>query len=203
LIEYTGTVADALSALANVSLVVAAVLGFKAWKKQLTGSTEYDISRRLLKNVYRLRNAIQQVRVPMMLGFEFARPDREKDTDPRGREHADHAFAYDRRFKAVADAGADLDVDLLEAEAIWTTEAIEPHRKTFNRLVGRLTLNVRRFLVHRYELESPDAKAVDLNEVTAIVFRDSDADGTPDKFTQELDAAVLQMEKLLRPKLKS
>lgn len=42
-----------------------AIYGLISWKRQLKGKTEYELARRVLRAVYRLRDAIRGIRNPL------------------------------------------------------------------------------------------------------------------------------------------
>src|SRR3989304_91489 len=56
-----------------ISLAVAALVaikGLQTWRRQLKGTADYDLAKRLLKAAYRLRDALQAVRNPFMSSGE-------------------------------------------------------------------------------------------------------------------------------------
>jgi hypothetical protein len=50
---------DLATIFAAVAAGIIAIMGYNAWKKQLRGKAEYELARRLLRNVYRVRDAIR------------------------------------------------------------------------------------------------------------------------------------------------
>jgi hypothetical protein len=106
-----------------LSAAWAALYGITAWQKQLRGRTEYEdeVARRVLAGVYRVRNALTTVRSPAIFSSEYVgRPNRPKDA--RHSDGNDLAYVYQQRFAPVEETYANLQVDLLEAEALWADE---------------------------------------------------------------------------------
>ena len=69
---YASIAKDVITAGAAITAAVVAVKGLRAWKKQLRGKTDYELARRCLKAVYRVRDAIRMVRNPLQSSEEIA-----------------------------------------------------------------------------------------------------------------------------------
>jgi hypothetical protein len=113
---------DAMTGIAAAVAAGVAVAGLKTWKRQLQGTATYDVSRRLLRSVYRLREEIRALRSPFMSGGEISSAMKAAAIDPPpsglpGKE-ANEA-AYDIRWRRVADAQVAFAAEILEAEALW------------------------------------------------------------------------------------
>ncbi|HUH81052.1 MAG TPA: hypothetical protein VLZ06_06975, partial [Solirubrobacteraceae bacterium] len=112
--------ADEVTAIATCAIALAttlgigiAALGLKTWRAQLEGSAQFDLARRLLLEVYRLRDAVEGLRSPMMLKSEAAGANQEMPWE---------VAAYERRWQRILDAQAPLDVCLYEAQILWGDE---------------------------------------------------------------------------------
>jgi hypothetical protein len=57
---------NTLQTLATVAAVTVGYMGLSTWKKQLKGKTEYQLARRCLIGIYKLRDAINEVRHPLI-----------------------------------------------------------------------------------------------------------------------------------------
>ncbi len=191
---------DAVSALANgviaLTAVAAAIYGAKSlrtWWAQMHGSTEYELARRILTAVYRVRGSIRGVRNPMMSGYEYAgRPGRTPDQPESDIE--DVAFAYQQRWNPLQEARLKLDVDLLEAEALWD-DALKPAEKALDDCIARLFVTLRVELEHRRkprQIPSPD-------RASFILYAGAE---DPDQFAEQVALAVKAFDVALKPKLK-
>jgi hypothetical protein len=69
--ETLQIVKDLLVAAAAVGGLIVASLGLKTWRKQLKGNTQYELSRRVLRAVFKTRDAMRQVRNPFISAAEF------------------------------------------------------------------------------------------------------------------------------------
>ena len=112
------TISDLVIAVAAVVGATVAGVGVSAWRRELHGRTEYELARRVLIGVHRVRDEIGRVRSPFISGWEFAdRPGRKPNQSTCDAE--DKAYAYQNRWKPLQEVSVALDVDLVEAEVIW------------------------------------------------------------------------------------
>jgi hypothetical protein len=96
-----------LTATTIVALIIA-WFGLHTWRRQLKGSYDFELSRRLLLSVYKCRDALQSARNP------FVQPS-ESDRDRDDWE----VSAYENRWKAVAEPMSELRSSVLESEVSW------------------------------------------------------------------------------------
>jgi hypothetical protein len=106
-------IAQLVEAAAAVGAVTIAGLGLGTWRRQLRGTTEYDLARRLLLQVYRLRDAIDHVRQPFMSIEEAGE---RKEGVPW------EIAAYDQRWQGVREAMVALAAAVAESEVLWGSE---------------------------------------------------------------------------------
>jgi len=186
--EITKLILEILNTLAICVGAFMAVVGINAWKKQLKGSTEYELARRYLKAVYKVRDSIKYVRNPFISIEEMTRAYDEndiKDPDFSDNRKTNRAV-YSIRWKKVIDAKTELDVELLEAEVMWGKKAVDII-SDFNAQITKLYVSLKMFLEERNI--RPDRDIIyDL--------------GDEDKFNPELNVAIVQIEELLKPHLK-
>jgi hypothetical protein len=112
--EWITAVGTCVIAVATAVGVFIAARGLKAWRVQLEGSAHFDLARRVLLEVYRLRDALEGVRSPMMLRSEAAGADPEAPWE---------ISVYERRWQRVLDVLAPLDVCIYECQILWGNEA--------------------------------------------------------------------------------
>lgn len=111
--DWITAVGTCVIAVATAVGVFIAARGLKAWRVQLEGSAHFDLARRLLLEVYRLRDALEGVRSPMMLRSEAAGADPDVPWE---------VSAYERRWQRVLDILAPLDVCIYESQILWGDE---------------------------------------------------------------------------------
>lgn len=124
--EWGSFVADLAQPLIAFGALVAATAawrGLGAWQSQLIGQADHDLAGRILSHALNARDAVLEVREPYAL---FVAPTSEgKSTSCSG--VADATIArYQERMRAVDRAIAELDVTLVEAEALWGDRLLGP-----------------------------------------------------------------------------
>ncbi|MFJ4386989.1 hypothetical protein ACIP02_22010 [Pseudomonas sp. NPDC089408] len=112
-----GTIASA----AGIGLAFyVSLVGLSTWKRQLSGTASHELAKRALIELYKFREALDRVRNPLILPSEntvtVVALGRNNEAVDR---YVGRCSAYDNRFKRVAEARRNLDVTLLEAEALW------------------------------------------------------------------------------------
>jgi hypothetical protein len=99
-----------------------AVRGLNTWNRQLRGSADFDVARKLARATYKLRDEIMQCRSPLIRGFEFPEGYGQLRQRTPQEEAEAYAHVYDARWKPVAAAAQEFDTAVLEAEALWGTD---------------------------------------------------------------------------------
>ncbi|KND49535.1 MAG: hypothetical protein AB203_00440 [Parcubacteria bacterium C7867-008] len=187
--EVLSLVKDLATISAAIIASYVALAGLGAWKRQLHGKEDYQLARRYLREVYRLRNGLKSVRNPYISVGEMhaaLKESGEENPDPiADRKKTDFAV-YSRRWEEVKQASVALDVELLEAEVLWGKEAVskqKPLRQKSNELFSALQQH--------------------LNERPRVNIDDLLYDaGDKDKFTLQVEEAIKPIEEYLAPHLK-
>lgn len=174
--------------------------GLKTWKQQIRGTAEYELARRLLRETYRLREALAQVRFSGMSGSEMPKPESTIGMSEAEKSHYGLAGAYRNRWRAVSEARTSLDAERLEAEVVWDrTIGVTLYLPLFQ-LQAKLLTNMQNFLtlqdpriseIRRRALEKHEA------EIDEILFDSTQKDA----FAKAVDEAILAIEERLRPHL--
>ncbi len=192
--------------LAVVAIVGAcvAVRGLSTWNRQLKGGVEYDLTRRLLRNTYRLREAIKNVRNPVMWAAEMpAPPDEQREKmNPQAIRHYGEARAYQLRFDRVTEIRNELSTELLEGEVLWNNEIRTKYDPLFK-------LEQELFVTISTHLRATDPKSDDRRRGAAQQAFESRRDvmydlsgQTPDEFSQDMATAIASIETFLKPRLR-
>ena len=202
---------DYVTVAKDIVLIIAAVIGsyvalrgLNTWNRQLKGGVEYELTRRLLKLTYRLREAIKGVRNPIMWGGETPTPDTEeaKDMSPDRRRFYDISNAYQKRWDKVTEVQADLQTELLEAEALWGQD-IHSCFEPLLRLQQELFVAVHFYITACNPSESEDvrdAMSKAMRKKRDILY---DMSGEKDdEFTNDVNQAIKSIEALLKPHLR-
>lgn len=121
-IEIITASKDIVLAIAGIVTAVVAVLGLKTWSRQLRGTADFEVARKLAKATYKLRDEIQIYRSPLIRSNEFPdgqRGDNSMDRTETGANAYGHVFSA--RWEPVYAALQEFDTQTLEAEALWGT----------------------------------------------------------------------------------
>ncbi len=187
-----------------IGVGLAAWIGFSGlatWRRQNKGTSDHDLSRRLLMDLYRLRDGIGHVRNPVMFGIEGGAEEQGQNLNFQQINYRATVRAYQKRFAMVDEVRARLDTSLVESEAVWDGEVKSRFAVIF-KLQHELVINVRSYLITM----NPDEKDDTVQAYVKIlakrrdVLYESPLEGE-DIFKTELDAALSMIEDYLRPKL--
>jgi hypothetical protein len=118
--EQITATATCVVAVATLMGLAIAALGLKTWRVQLEGSAHFDLARRLILEVYRLRDALERVRHPMMLVSEAAGADPNVPWE---------VSVYERRWQEVLGVRAPLEVCVYEFQILFGDEITELKRE--------------------------------------------------------------------------
>lgn len=192
--DVIGAVANGVTALAAFGAGIAAFLGLRAWREQLVSNTEHEAARRLLRQIYNLRDRISYVRRPMKTVPEMLAALKATGRDPVLDLKQGEIAAYEMRWKELQEALSSVYPDLLEAEALWGSE-ITAKFQPLTDCVSDLQLAIDNYV--RY-LSSEDRNACPVTEEDRKVLYDL---GKDNFYSKRLVGAITQIENFLRPRL--
>ena len=99
----------------TIGALIIGVLGLSTWRRQLQGTSEYEVAKNALLATYHVRDAVQAARSPMLyLG---------KDEVEAGRRLEEEQRIYEERMKRIYEEWAKLRTLALESRVIWGEEA--------------------------------------------------------------------------------
>jgi len=200
--DWIGALANVVIAAAAGAGAVTAWRGLDAWRAELRGRNEYDLARRLLTALYRVREAIRAARSPSMSSSEYeSRPDRAADDRPWSGK--DMRYAYQQRWNRISEPLVELDTALLEAEALWG-KVLKSSRAALQKCLADLWVNIVRHLRANAPddlpfLQRKPMTAEEIEQNDAVVW---DLGEGKDAFGDQVAAAVREFEDVLRPHLR-
>ncbi|NKC13176.1 MAG: hypothetical protein GKR94_13535 [Gammaproteobacteria bacterium] len=141
--EVVSILKDIVLAGAAVTGAIVAVKGLGTWRRQLTGQSEYELTRRLLVGVFKYRDAIDRVRDPAILAYEMPEPSSEQSQNMTREQIRFYGLqkAYERRWEKVQGVRTAMYLDYLEAEAIWGEEVTSLFKALFELEKELLTIS--------------------------------------------------------------
>lgn len=190
-----------------VSLIIAAVVaikGLQTWRHQLKGTAHYELAKRILKATYRLRDEIQSVRNPLMTEGEINHAVKEArlEINPSDDDYYVKSMAavYYIRWKPVIDAYRTLELEAVEAEALWgpkAKEVIVPIKKSVNSLITAIDLVLR-------DLQPRGPRILNNlhRETFEKIMNGISSAPEEDQYLRELNSSVEAIEKIARPYIK-
>ena len=199
-LEIMAFTKDLMTAIAAGIASIVAIVGLTTWKRQLKGTAEYDLARRVLEATYSLRDAIRHVRNPII--FSSEEYESLKKVYPEvSVEHLDDEYlkkmaVLNRRWEKVLDANTDFDIASIEAEVLWEDE-VKERLKPIHDSVASLYSAIKLYLTY-LPSEQPNDKVV-AEDFRKIAFGHRDEQ---DKFNNELEIRINNVEKFLRQYLR-
>ncbi|MNP01034.1 hypothetical protein D3C76_928360 [compost metagenome] len=175
--------------------------GLATWRRQNKGTSDHDLSRRLLMDLYRLRDAIGHARNPVIFGGVGGDEDQAQGLNFLQLSYRNTVRSYEKRFSLIDEVRVRLNTSLLESEAVWDEEVKSRFSPIF-KLQHELFLNVRAYLITINPDEDDERVRVYqkiLRERRDVLY-EFPLEGE-DVFKVELDAALSHVEDYLRPKL--
>jgi|SRR5690554_1873517 len=179
-----------------------ALSGLKAWRIQLKGKSEYELTIRILKSIYSLREAINRVRNPLITPSEMYSAQKEKGLPIKEKEfdNWNTAIVYEVRWNEISKAMNELKVIELEAEALWGKNISESLDKLY-KIVVKLYITLQQFLSLNKKQNYHERDFELLSKYEEIVY-DRGSKEEPDSFTQNINSAIKEIENSIRKYLK-
>lgn len=202
--EFITIIKDIVLISVAITGAIVAVKGLGTWKKQLTGKSEYELSRRILVSLFKYRDAIDGVRHPAMWVYEMPSPTVEEAKSMNDEQISFYGSskAYQARWDKVQEQRTSLYTDLLEAEVIWG-----PELKDMFKVVYDLQHELFTCIRHHLELINPDTPESKKEAVLKLVHKNrdimyDDLSDEPDEYKSDLLNEISHIENYLKSHLK-
>ncbi|ADG92762.1 conserved hypothetical protein [Arcobacter nitrofigilis DSM 7299] len=188
---------DIIVALAAVSTVIIAYMGLNKWKAELKGKVYFDTARNLIKVVYKVRDQIRLVRSSFMLDYEFPSDYNPLDKNAEKKANA-YVYLYQNRMKPLRDSLQELDVYVLEYEALWDNDIKEKAKKLSN-LFFQLESSIKMYI----EDVRTNGEFFRKNEKLEIEIWNNIHESLKqdDMLSLEINNSITEIEKIVRPHL--
>jgi hypothetical protein len=179
---------DVVTIIGTIGALVLGAVGLTTWRRQLRGTSAYDVAKRAVLLTYQVRDAMQALRSPMLY--------LKKEEVEAGRGLEEEQRIYEERKQRLQQKWAELRVLSLEARVIWGEKAESrfiPIKRLVNELVAEIWLHF--WLKGTYA--GPGA-TVD-NNPARVAANDKIVYGTSDdEFSKRIDVAVDQIEEFFK-----
>jgi len=162
--DWSSLIQDARNVIMGVSAIFACFIAFSglsAWKREHVGKAEYELARRWLREVYRVRDAFVDLRNPFIPSHEFRVAARENDE----KAVADAAplepyfirdkqerleCVYGRRWRIFSEVMRGFEAEALEAEVLWGQDLADAATEV-RRVVARISIATTEYLSLRMD----------------------------------------------------
>lgn len=192
--------------MAGIAIYAATIArkGLSTWNRQLRGSAEYDLARRILMCTYRLREAIAVVRHPGIFRSEQPPPPDEvaANMNELQKRHYGIVKAYEDRLQKLTIVRDELDAELLEAEALLGNDLLMAFEGIFG-LQTILQTTVFYYLSACNPAESPASRRIyqeSYEKRGGVLYRTFSPD-EPDEFRDQVHAEIRRVESILKSHL--
>lgn len=193
---------DIATGVATSVMAILAAIGLTTWRTQLAGTADYELARRVLRSVFRVRDEIARMRSPLLSGGEtstaVAAAGEKLPDDFESASRRSYELAYDARWRRLTEVLSDFEVELVEAEVLWG-KSTEAHAKRMRKAVARLSIAIRSHLRSRRHEPRTDKERKHLADHELVLWSGGDENGV-DAFGDEVSALVAEFESFLRPK---
>jgi len=185
---------DVVSIIGTVGALTIGGLGLFTWRRQLRGTSEYEIAKKAILKTYEVQQALQSVRNPMLY--------LSKEEVEAGRRLEEEQRIYSERMTYLNEKWAELQTIRLEAKVIWGEEA----QDSFNEIQQRIG-DVRGAIWLHFWMKGAYAgpgATVDnsperVRENDKIVYFTSEED----EFSQQIAESTASVEKFFGPKVRT
>jgi hypothetical protein len=128
--DIVAIAADVTTSIAALVAVIIAGAGLSTWRRALKGQTEYELARRLMREVLRVRDAVEAFRDPFVQTAEAQSSDAESENSASDVM----AGVFRSRWAPIVDAYSSLELELSGAEAsvAWFNDLTKPREALDN-----------------------------------------------------------------------
>lgn len=196
--EIFSFIKDIALAGAACATAYVALTGLGKWQKELSGKANFDVARELAKSIYALRNEISYSRSPFTASHEFPE-DYKGALGNHTAEEQGQAWAhvYAKRWEPVGKAIQAFDTATLEAEALWGKD-VKEKAIALRKCVRSLQVYIESFISNKYSGGEDFSDKEFAKEVKNGIW---DVKADENKFTQEINSAIENLESFIRPHL--
>lgn len=182
---------DVVAIIGTVGALAIGILGLSTWRRQLHGTSRFEVAKNILTTTYKVEDAIQAVRSPML--------HLRKEEVEAGRALEEEQRIYAERLQRLNEKRAELRTLALEARAIWGEQ---DHFEAIQKLIRKLHSEIWLHFWLKGAYAGPGAQVDRSTERVAkndeIVYYVNDEDD----FTKQIKNAVGDLEAVYKKRLR-
>ena len=207
IVDWTATASffkDVIVSTAAIFTAFVAYKGISKWRSEEAGKADFELSRRVGKAVFRMRDVLNGARNPFTFAHEF--PEGYDSNDP-SQQGAAWAHVFNSRWGPVRDCAIEIQSLRNEAEALWGGAILAPldrllhQANTLQVAMGAYARNQQaqgqHFANNRDFGQRIESQVFDSGNLLNV----DGTDGGPNPLTVAIDAAVNDAATYLRTKL--
>ncbi|MEO3988108.1 hypothetical protein [Plesiomonas shigelloides] len=184
---------DIFSIIGTVGALIIGSFGLFTWRRQLRGTSEYELAKKAVLKTYEVQQALQAVRNPMLY--------LSKEEVEAGRHLKEEQRIYNDRMTLLYEKWAELQTIRLEAKVIWSDSAHNCFNEIQHR-IGDLRSAIWLHFWMKGAHAGPDStvdnnnhRVIENNKVVYFVSDD-------DEFSQKILNSVEKVETFFGPKIR-
>ena len=198
--EVITVVKDLLLGAAAVTTAIVAVVGLKSWSRELRGKTEFEAARNLIRATYRVGDALQNSRAPLISAGEFPPDYPGSEAATVEQEVQAWSHVYKNRWGPVREALQEFETYVLEAQALWGS-SIRKKTDELRQCVRELQVAVEAIINDKVQRGENFNTDKDFGKATRSIAHASRSDEN-NGLNQKIRAAVEAIEDEVRPHLR-
>lgn len=184
---------DVFSTIGTIGALSIGVLGLSTWRRQLRGTSEYELAKKAIFKAYEVQQALQTVRTRML--------HLSKEEVEAGRMLEEEQRIYDERMNHLNEKWAELQTIRLETKVVWSDDAhncFNEIQKRIGDLKGAVWLHFWMKGAYAGPGATVDNNPERVNENNKIVYFDSD----DDEFSTKIIESINEVERFFGPKVR-
>jgi hypothetical protein len=185
---------DVFSIIGTISVIIIGIVGLTTWRRQLKGTSEYEVAKKAILLTYEVELSIQGVRNPML--------HLPKDEVEAGRQLEAEQKIYSDRFVVLENKWAELQTIKLESKVIWDKSAADSFNEVQD-IIGKLRGGIWLHFWMRGAYAGPGAKVdnsaerkIENDKIVYYISED-------DEFSLKIKHAVQNVENFFKDKVRS
>lgn len=195
---------DVIISVAAIFTTAVAYKGISKWRGEEAGKADFDLSRRIGKSVFRMRDVLKGARNAFTFAYEFPEG---YDPGNADQQHSAWAHVFNKRWEAVRDCAIEIQSLRNEAEALWgggivtKLDALLTQANTLQVAMGAYVRNAQAGRQHF--AKNPDFAGRIESQVfdSGNLLNDDGTEGGPNPLTVQIEKAVDDAATYLRTKL--
>lgn len=184
---------DILTVLGSSATLLLALLGLNAWKKQLKGTSEYELAKKAILHTYELEHAFQAARNPMVF--------LDKEAIENGQRLEEEQRVYTERMNHLYQHWAVLKTTRLECKVIWGQSAFDSFSELescIGKLRAAIWLHFWMKCAYAFPGATVDEDPARRHENDQLIYDTGDEN----EFTRKIRSGVVKVEKFYADKVR-